>query len=163
MDGNLSDAAVRRKKGMSYETFCNLANALTFVDRSSPSVESEQAIEGADRLFRETLAEPRTQNEASLIAGIWVDSPHRKHAGIFLAGTMSGGQIAGDVYEYQLTTANGSQWTVLRSEPLDPLVEGSTQSLAIIGAIVDKPAEQISGYNGTAKRAIWAARAIPLD
>jgi hypothetical protein len=161
--GDLSDAAVRRTKGMSYAKLCDLAEAITFVDRSSASVETEQAVEGADRLFRETLVDAHTRSEIARIAQIWIDSPHRRHGGIFLAGTPSGGQIAGDVYEYELATENSGKLTLLMREPLDPLVESSDQPVGIVGSIVDNPADEVVGYRGTAKRAIWVTRAIPLD
>lgn len=161
--GDLSNETVRRTKGMSYAKLCDLAEALTFVDRSSSSVKSEQAIEDADRLFRELLADAHTRSEVARIAQIWIPSPHRGHGGIFLAGTVSGGQIAGDVYEYELADGDGSKLTLLMREPLDPLVEGSDRPVGIVGSIVDNPAEQVTGYNGTAERAIWVARAIPLD
>ena len=161
--GDLSEASVRRTKGMCFAKLCDLAEALTFVDRSSPSVESEQAVEGAVRLFRETLADAHTRSEVARIAQIWFDSPHRGHGGIFLAGSLSGGQITGDVYEYELASEDSGKLTLLMHRPLDPLVEGLGQPVGIVGSIVENPAEQIAGYRGTAKRAIWVARAIPLD
>ena len=76
---------------------------------------------------------------------------------------MSGGQIAGDVYEYELTTDAGDKLTLLMQEPLDPSVEGSHHPIGVVGSISDDPAKDISGYNGPAKRAVWVTRTIPLD
>jgi len=163
MAGDLSDESVRRTKGMSYAKLCDLAEALTFVDRSAPSIESEDAISGADQLFGETLGDPHTRDEVARIAPIWINSPHRGHGGIFLAGKVSGGQIEGEVYQYELALNDGDKLTLLMPEPLDPSVEVSNHPVGIVGSIVEKPAEQISGYSGTAERAIWVARAIPLD
>ncbi len=161
--GDLNDASVRRTKGMSYAKMCDLAEAVTFLDRASPSIESADALEGADRLFRETLSDPHTRSEVARIAQIWIDSPHRAHGGIFLAGELSGGQIVGDVYQYELTTDDGNKLALLTQEPLNPAVEASSRPVGIVGSIVEHPAEQIAGYHGTAERAIWVARAIPLD
>jgi hypothetical protein len=163
MTGDLSDESVRRTKGMSYAKLCDLAEALTFVDRTAPSVESEDAIDGADRLFRETLADSHTRDEVAKIAPIWTNSPHRGHGGIFLAGSVSGGQIEGDVYQYELSFDGDKKLTLLMPEPLGPAVESSGHPVGIVGSIVDNPAAQISGYTGTAERVIWVARAIPLD
>ena len=161
--GDLNDAAVRRTKGMSYAKLCDLAEAVTFVDRSSPSVESADAIEGTDRLFRETLSDPNTRAEVARIAQIWINSPHRAHGGVFLAGSVSGGEIAGEIYEYELATDDGSKLRLLAQEPLDPALEGSSRPVGIVGTIVENPSDEIAGYHGTAGRAIWIARAIPLD
>ena len=162
MAGDLSDAAVRRTKGMSYAKLCDLAEALTFVDRSTPSVESEQAIDDAKRLFGETLSDAHTREEVDRIATIWIDSPHREHGGVFLAGALSGGEITGSVYEYQLTSDGGAKLTLLAAEPLDPAVEGSQRPVGIVGSIVAHAAD-VAGYDGTAERAIWVTQAIPLE
>jgi hypothetical protein len=163
--GDLNEPAVRRTKGMSYAKFCDLAEALTFVDRSSQSMESDDAIETATRLFRETLSDAHTRDEVTRIAEIWISSPHRTHGGVFLASAVHGGQIAGDVYEYETTIddGNGGKIALLMCEPLDASLEGSEQPIGIIGTIVERPADDVAGYQGTAKRAIWGAATIPLE
>ncbi len=161
--GDLSDAAVRRTKGMSYAKLCDLANALVFLDRSSPPDQSEELKRRANQLFGEILSDARVRDEVNRIATIWIDSPHRRHGGVFLSGKLSGGRIAGDVYEYQLTDAEGDTLPILMQEPLDPLMDGSTHPLGIVGTIVDRPAEQIAGYQGTEPRAIWVESSIPLE
>lgn len=161
--GDLSDATVRRTKGMGYAKLCDLAEALTFVDPAAPSTDVDEATQATDQLFRATLADPHTRSEVDRIAQIWIDSPHRTHGGIFLAGALSGGRIAGDVYEYEFTDEGGHRLTLLTHEPVDPLAEGSAHPVAIVGSIVDHPSDQVVGYRGTAERAIWVTRAIPLD
>lgn len=162
MTGDLSDAAVRRTKGMSYAKLCDLAEAVTFVDPSASPAKAQQAIDDARQLFRATLSNPHTRSEVDRIATIWIGSPHRRHGGVFLAGTLSGGQIAGDVYQYELTTDDQSTLTLLAAEPLDPAVEGAQQSAGIVGSIIEHPAD-VAGYDGTADRAIWVTQAIPLQ
>ncbi len=161
--GDLSDANVRRTKGMSYAKLCDLASAVVFIDPAAPSIESEAAINATYRLFLETLADAHTQKEVSRIAEVWVDSPHRRHGGIFLTGEVSDGRIAGDLYEYVLATESGSRFTLLMQEPLDPMLEGIGQQVGIIGSIVDRPAQSVAGYQGTAERVIWVTQLISLD
>jgi hypothetical protein len=163
VSGNLSDATVRRTKGMSYAKLCDLAQALTFVDRSQPSVESEQAIDSSMRLFHAALADPHTRDEVNRIATIWIDSPHRQHGGVFLAGEVAGGEIAGDVYQYRLTGEDGGDLTLLAAEPLDSLAASSAHPVAVVGSIVENAGADVTGYRGAAKRAIWVTRAIPLE
>lgn len=161
--GDLSDAAVRRTKGMSYAKLCDLAEALTFVNRNAPSIESEQATTDSERLFRETLSDPHTRSEVDRIATLWIDSPHRRHGGVFLAGTLNGGAISGDVYEYELNTDDGVKLALLSAEPLDRSVESSHRQVGVVGSIVAHPTADVTGYQGTANRAIWVTRAFPLD
>ncbi|MGD9635028.1 MAG: hypothetical protein AB7G28_18165 [Pirellulales bacterium] len=160
--GDLSDAAVRRTKGMSYAKLCDLAEAVTFVDRAQSPSEAEQLIDDSKQLFRAVLSDPHTRSEIDRIATIWITSPHRRHGGVFLAGTLSGGEIAGDVYQYQLETEDHSTLTLLSAEPLDPAVESSLNPAGIVGSIIDHPAG-VTGYTGTADRAIWVTQAIPLE
>ncbi len=154
---------MRRTKGASYEKLAALAEALTFVDPSSRSIESENAISGALQVFGEVLASSHTRNEIARIVTIWIPSPHRKNSGIFFAGTAEGGQIAGDVYEYQITADEGSEYTLLCREPFESALADSDRQIGVVGVIVDHPAENLQGYQGTAERAIWLTRAIPLD
>jgi hypothetical protein len=161
--GDLSDAAVRRTKGMSYAKLCDLAQALVFLDRSSATDRNEELKQQANGLFGEILADARVRDEVNRIASIWIVSPHRRHGGVFLSGKLGGGQIAGDVYEYQLADAKGDTMVLLMQEPLDPLVDGTNLPLGIVGTIVDQPAEEIDGYRGTASRAIWVDSTIPLE
>jgi hypothetical protein len=161
--GDLSDAAVRRTKGMSYEKMSALAEALTFFDRSKSSVDSEDKIEAATGLFEDTLSNPRTRGEIAKIAQVWIDYPRRRNGGIFLAGSLSGGEIVGDLYEYQLATVDGNKLSLLMQAPVDPEIDGAKRPVGIVGVIVDKPAEKITGYPGAAERVIWVARTIPLE
>ena len=80
-----------------------------------------------------------------------------------LAGALSGGEIVGEIYEYQLATEDGNRLTLLAAEPLDPAVVGSQLPVGIVGSIVANPTGDVAGYQGTANRAIWVTRAIPLD
>jgi hypothetical protein len=161
--GDLSDATVRRTKGLSYANLCDLAHTLVFLDRTLAADESQPVKRRAEQLFADTLSDPHTRSEVARIAAIWIESPHRRHGGVFLAGSVSGGKIVGDLYEYQLKTLDGSALALLMDEPLDPLVEESGHQVGIVGTIVDDPADQIAGYDGTARRVIWVASAHELE
>ena len=69
-------------------------------------------------------------------------------AAFFLAGSLSGGQIAGDVYEYELATDAGDKLTLLMQEPLDPSVEGSHHPIGIVGTISRQPGQRNLGLYG---------------
>lgn len=161
--GDLSDASVRRTKGMSYAKLCDLAEALTFYDTSSATGAGKELQHAADDLFSQTLANPHTREEVARIATIWIDSPHRRHGGVFLAGNLSGGEIAGALYEYRLTSSDGSPLVVLLPEPLAAQLESAGQTVVVVGSIVEQPAEKIPGYTGSASRALWASRVLPLQ
>jgi hypothetical protein len=161
LEGDLSDAAVRRTKGRSYSKLCDLAEAWTYCDGTTAPRYDEIQRE-VESLFHATLADDHVRQEVARIVTIWIDSPSRRHGGVFLAGTASGGQIAGDVYEYQLESAFGDSLVIISPQPLDRDAAAAT-TIGVVGTIVDGPAEKIAGYVGDARQAIWVRSAFPLE
>jgi hypothetical protein len=76
---------------------------------------------------------------------------------------LNGGAIAGDVYEYQLSTENASSMVLLMAHPPEGAATTTGHTVAVVGTIVEQPAKRIPGYNGDAPRAIWVSRLIPLN
>jgi hypothetical protein len=160
--GDLSDAAVRREKGMSYAKLCDLAQVVTFCDDASAGDRLSELRRDADEVFKTVLATPHAQSEVAQIASIWISSPHRQHGGVFLAGTIHGGDAAGDTYEYQLDTEAGGDLKLVLPRPLDARVAAG-HPVGIVGSIVDNPASKVSGYTGNSPRVIWVHDVIPLE
>jgi hypothetical protein len=71
----------------------------------------------------------------------------------------------GTVIECEVETGvtNGEPLTFLLSPTLAADVGESGEAVGIIGAIIDRPAERISGYTGDAAQAIWISRLFTLD
>jgi hypothetical protein len=161
--GDLSDPAVRGEKGRSYAKLCDLAQMITFCDDPSAADRLTELRHNADDIFQKTLSTAHTRDEVARIAAIWIDSPHRQHGGVFVAGTIRGGEIAGDTYEYQLSTEAGGELKLLLPRPLDTHVAAAGHPVAIVGSIVDDPARKVSGYSGATPRVIWVRDVIPLD
>jgi hypothetical protein len=160
--GDLGDKAVRQIKGRSYAALCELAEALTFCDDTS-TPRFDRLEREAEELFRSTFSDAHTRREVARIAAIWIDSPNRQHGGVFVAGSTSGGEIVGDVYEYPLQPGDGMVLSILSPRPLEGPNDGVTTRLGIVGSVVDRPADSIAGYTGDTPQAIWVGRAIPLD
>ncbi|HEY4232229.1 MAG TPA: hypothetical protein VGM76_02275 [Lacipirellulaceae bacterium] len=163
VDGDLSDPAVRKVKGFSYKELCDLAEVVTFCDDSSSAERLDAMRHDAGEVFQKALTAPHTRDEVAQIAAIWIDSTYRKHGGVFLSGAIHGGEIAGDAYEYQLSTEAGRDLTLLLPRPLDAHVAVAGHAVGIVGSIVDDPARKISGYTGSTPRVIWVRDVIPLD
>jgi hypothetical protein len=161
--GDLSDPALRREKGMSYAKLCDLAQIVTFCDDASAGDRLNELHRDADEVFQTVLATAHTRDEVAQIASIWIGSPHRQHGGVFLAGTIHGGDIAGDTYEYQLSTEAGGDLKLLLPRPLDTHVAAAGHPVGIVGSIVDNPASKISGYTGSSAHVIWVHDVISLD
>ena len=88
MAGSLDDGAdVRRAKGFGYLRLCDLAQKLAFVDTATRADYANALVTDAERLLQQTLADEHTRGEVARIVPMWIDSPHRKHGGVFFAGS----------------------------------------------------------------------------
>jgi hypothetical protein len=139
-----------------------LAQVVTFCDDASAGDRLSELRRDADEVFKTVLATPHAQSEVAQIASIWISSPHRQHGGVFLAGTIHGGDAAGDTYEYQLDTEAGGDLKLVLPRPLDARVAAG-HPVGIVGSIVDNPASKVSGYTGNSPRVIWVHDVIPLE
>jgi hypothetical protein len=163
VNGELSDQAVQRTKGLSYTKLSYLAELVTFVDSQAQPEETQSLRQDAEALFRDTLSNLQTRNEVAYIATKWIDSPHRNIGGVFVAGSIANQQAAGSVVEYQVEMGAGSPLTVLAPASMTEGLEASGRTIGIVGSVVDDPATRISGYTGSAVKAIWAGMLIPLE
>ncbi len=161
--GNFADGKeVQRAKGFGFSMLADLAQKVTFVDEAAKR-DATQSEQDAEELFRKTLADAHTRGEVAQILPKWMASPNRKHGGVFFAGSVASHEDAGSVVECKVELDGGQSMTILvpttfAAQPLE-----SAKPMAIVGWIVDKPAEQVSGYTGSAPQAIWAGRLFPLE
>jgi hypothetical protein len=164
VSGDLSDGLeVQRAKGLSYSLLCELAQKMSFVDAASRADYIKQLAREAHALFQQTLADAHTRDEVALIARKWIESRHRKHGGVFFAGRLISEVDKGSVVECQFDVGGREALIVVVPQDSTDQLAQRSRSLGIVGWIVDKPAEGVSGYTGEAKQAVWASRLIPLE
>jgi hypothetical protein len=162
MAGDLrDDASVRRTKGASYQRICALAEKVTFIDPASQS-SSVGTVQLVDDFFRETLSDERVRDEVARIVPIWTAYKDRQSSGVFFAGTVHGQTSWGDVVESRIDLGAGDSITILLPEAQADPLKDPAQPLAIVGSIVNDPAEQVSGYQGDATQVVWVGRLIRL-
>jgi hypothetical protein len=160
VNGNLSDGReVARTKGFSYSILADLAQKTTFVDPSAADADKLQ--QDADNVFRTTLSTQHARDEVAQIVPKWIASPNRRQGGVFVTGTVVGRDKQGSVVEGSVDMGSGQPLPVL----LPPALAAKQPSgpVAVVGFIVDKPAEHITGYTGSAPQAVFATRLIPLQ
>ena len=117
----------------------------------------------ADGLFRAILATPHTREEVGQIVPKWIASPNRRHGGVFFAGSVASHEAKGSVSECSIDLGGGQSLPVLLPAALGEQLKGSSTPVAVVGWIVDKPAENVPGYTGTAPQAVFASKLIPLE
>lgn len=158
--GSLSDGInVAKTKGFSYSILADLAQKATFVDPSAADAAKLQ--QDANTIFRETLSTPHARDEVAQIVPKWIGSPNRKQGGVFFAGNVVVGDKQGSVVEGTVDIGAGQPLPVLLSPAMAD--KPPTGPVAVVGYIIDKPADRITGYSGTAPQAVFVGKLIPLQ
>jgi hypothetical protein len=164
VSGNLADSKeVARAKGYSYSMLADLAQKATFAEVSAPSGTTDPLQQAVEELFRQTLSDQHARSEVALIFPKWLASRNRKHGGVFFAANIAGSENKGSVTEYRAELDGGESIAVLVPAAAAEQLAQSSRPMAVVGWVVDKPAEQVSGYTGNAPQAIWASKLIALD
>src|SRR5690349_14817434 len=117
----------------------DLAQKATFAAQS-PSGGSPMSPE-VEQLFRQTLSDKHTRDEVAQIAQKWLDHPKRPQNGIFFAGRVDHHDAKGSVTECTIDIGTGQPMTVI-VPTTDPGLQNSSRPIAVVGAIVNKPADQ---------------------
>jgi hypothetical protein len=158
--GNLSDSKdVARAKGYSYSMLADLAQKVTFVDAAA----AVDMLPQADELFKKTLSDAHTRAELAQIVPRWIAATTRKHGGIFLAGSISGAEAKGSVTEASVDLGAAQPLKVLLPPALAEQLATASQPVGVVGWILDRPADGVTGYTGDAAQAIFVSRIIPLQ
>lgn len=158
LTGTLADAAAKSTKGENYVKLCQIAERLTYLVEDD-SANFAEAREGGRQFFGELLHAPVARDEIGQIAGRWIDWNKRPHGGIFFAGKVLSSQPVGSVNELQLALAGGPTVTVLTPEQID----SEPEIVGVVGSVVEKPADRVSGYTGTADQAVWSRLVFAVE
>jgi hypothetical protein len=158
--GSLQDGKeVAHTKGVSYMAIADFAEKATFADAADATKSQQQA----DEFFRKLLSNAHTRDEVAQIAPRWLSHPKRPQNGVFLAGNVSRGEIKGSVVEYNVELKGGPSVVVVVPAGADHELQSSTKPVAVVGSIVDRPADEIAGYTGKAPQVVFAKKLLPLE
>lgn len=162
--GNFNDGTeVKRAKGASYAAMADLAQKSLFVAMPASPADEAKMTEQVDKLFKATLLDAHTRDEVAQIAPMWIASSHRKHGGVFFAGSVTHQAPKGSVVECNVDLGGGKSLVVLTTPSAVQQVAGSARPVGVVGFIVDKPAEKVQGYTGSATQAVFAPGLLSLE
>ncbi len=159
--GNLQDGKeVARTKGVSYMAIADFAQKATFSDAADAAKSQQQA----DAFFRKLLSNAHTRDEVAQIAPRWLSHPKRPQNGVFFAGNVTHVDTMGTMVEYHVElNAGPSVIVVVPMTDRSASISGPKGPVAIVGSIIDKPADEISGYTGKAPQVVFAKKLLPLE
>jgi hypothetical protein len=158
--GNLQDGKeVAHTKGVSYMAIADFAQKATF---AGPA-DAAKAQQESDEFFRKLLSNAHARDEVAQIVPRWIGHPRRPQNGVFLAGSASHGEPKGSVVEYNVQLSGGPKVVVVVPAADGKPVDASAKPVGVVGAIIDKPADEISGYTGSAQQVVFARKLLPLE
>jgi hypothetical protein len=160
--GELIDPSTRSIKTAAYRTFAALAEAYAFALPTDGREVEHIALRGqAEQLFRDALANTRMFDQIGPLAAEWIDAPERESGGIVAAGVVIASHLGIEQQAGITVELSGTQRNVPVVGPagIQAPIGGH---VLVVGSIIERPAENIRGYIGSAPLVIWAALVIPL-
>lgn len=159
--GSLDDPEQVSTMGQHYAHLCHLAQVLTLLDASDPSLMTAE-LQAADT-FKRLLRDDRSRGQSRQIAGPWIAWTGRPHGGVFFAGMPEDLRRAGEVIQYEFRIGE-SIVPVVMSEPIDPnrFAQTGAAEVGVIGVVVENPRQWIAGYEGDAERVVWVRKTLAL-
>ena len=153
---------VKKLRSNFYLSFFRLANALTFAADDAASGQLETMRGQLDQYLRRFATDAKRLDALKYNAGRWLAFPRRTTPGIMLAGTVQSAEPVGGLHEIKLGIGLDSDApivTVLAADAPD-FVTGD--QAIVLGSIVDNPADNVAGYQGSEPTAVWNGMAIKL-
>ena len=156
------DAQIKSTRKDFYLSLYGLANVVALVkdDPARPQLDTQR--QGLERLAMVLAADPKRLDALRANGARWLAFSKRTTPGVALAGTVQEVEHFGKLYytKLQLGTAADAPVATLVSAS-DPGLEAHDEALSL-GSILDKPDEQLDGYDGTDPLVVWSGLTLKL-
>jgi hypothetical protein len=151
------EAKLKAARLANFRAMSHLATAVTFA-KSADSKQSEELSTLKSQIAISLASSAAaTPDEREIIGGyarVGLGSKSRKESGLLMAGTLKSIDPHGKFYESQLELPGATEPIVLITPQKPAAGEGS--DVILLGAVVNEPAKNLPGYEGTADRAVFA-------
>ena len=136
------------------------SRACTFA-QATPGRESEHnaLATQAEQLLADTLASERMKGQIGELAAQWLDAAARDSTGVVAAGRVVGSHMG---FTHQRGVLLELAGTSRRLAIVGPVAidAPSGATVLVVGTLIDKPQERISGYTGSADQVVWAGMVL---
>ena len=152
------DPSSRQLVSQSYRALAKLGEAITFSANAS-----EKDRSSISEMLDSLAADDERLSSIRLLGSRWPAYPQRDTAGVLLAGTVAETRREGELYVTDLVVSDGQEPIAVYgdTDTVGRYEKGS--SIMLLGAIVENPAGNVTGYQGDADWLIWygLSHAIP--
>jgi hypothetical protein len=144
-----------------YESLCRLAEVAAYVRVEAEDTETWSVRDECRQLLRVAIGERDRLNKTGRLSGFRLDDPARAHNGILMAGTVQKVSYLGSLYHSEIVLFGVPRRVTVISEREPPYSEG--HRVVVLGAIVDRPVENLRGYQGEVQQVVWGGLPLVLS
>jgi hypothetical protein len=157
--GTASEADLKRIRSNFYLSMFRMADAVTFA-KPDPTVEASRLQ--LEQFSREFAADAKRMESLKFNSARWLAFGRRTTPGVMLAGKVQSAQPVGKLYEVRLAIGEESESPVVTVlSATDPQVSPGDNTV-VYGSIMDRPAEQLAGYQGDEATVVWNGLLVKL-
>lgn len=145
--------------GPAYMTLAALAERFTLTDPADFGNELVTTQVAAKNIFRGAVGNPARRTDLGTIAARWLQHERRQNNGVLLIGRVRDLRPSGKWTEYVVDVPLGEN-TVAANVLMDSVEFSIGDEVAVAGAIVPRPQEQLAEYTGEASQVVVAGYAF---
>jgi hypothetical protein len=157
--GDLSQEASWSMMGPAYMTLASLAERYTLVDPVAYGNDLIAKQLESKEIFRALVGDPARRADLATVAARWLQHERRLNQGVILIGRVRDLRPQGKWTEYIVDVPLGDS-TVEALVLMDQIRFSAGDEIAVVGAILPRPKEQLTGYEGSAAQRVVAGWAF---
>ncbi|HEX6961861.1 MAG TPA: hypothetical protein VF175_08350 [Lacipirellula sp.] len=141
--------------GPAYMTIASLAERYTLVDPAAQGPELVTKQIAAKDIFRGLVGKPERRADLATVAARWLQHAKRLNQGVVLVGRVADLSPQGKWTQYAINVPLGDSF-VTAHVLMDRIEFSAGEEVAVVGVILNQPADQLAGYEGGAEQVIVA-------
>jgi hypothetical protein len=157
--GDLSREESWSTMGPAYMTLASLAERYTLVDPALYGNDLVNKQLAAKNIFRGVVGDPARRIDLATVAARWLQHERRLNQGVILVGRVRDLRPQGKWTEYIVDVPLGDS-VVAATVLLDEVRFSAGDEIAVVGAILARPQQQLAGYQGDAAQRVIAGWAF---
>jgi hypothetical protein len=157
------EAQLRKARAAFYVNLFGMADAITSAQQGAGAAELDPQLQQLATILKQQLAaDPRRLESLKVFGARWLGFPKRTTDGVVVSGTVESAEQVGQLFHTKARLGSGAD------APLVTIVSAADPQLAsgdtvvALGSIVDRPTEEIAGYQGSEPSVVWSGMAMKV-
>ncbi len=157
------EAQLRKARAAFYVNLFGMADAITAAQQGAGAAELDPQLQQLATILKQQLtADPRRLESLKVFGARWIGFPKRTTDGVVVSGTVESAGQVGQLFHTKARLGSGAD------APLVTIVSATDPQLAsgdtvvALGSIVQRPAEEIAGYQGSDPSVVWSGMAMKV-